>query len=117
MMHLSRTTRRRVGSAATACGLLTGGAGAFVLPGAGNAEATACGTAQTTCIDTGTLNYNAGTLSITMPAALAWTYTDNGLDQQLVDATVAQQGYVVDDASGAAAGWNVTVSATTFTNG
>jgi WxL domain surface cell wall-binding len=120
MMHLSRTTRRRVGSAATACGLLTGGAGAFVLPGAGTAQAAVCSgaavAAGTTCTDTGTLTFTAGTLNLTSPQALAWGATDTGLAQVLVDPTTAHQSYLVDDATGGGLGWNVTVSATIFTS-
>jgi hypothetical protein len=34
-----------------------------------------------------------------------------------VDTVAADQGYVVDDATGSSAGWNVTTSATTFSTG
>lgn len=53
---------------------------------------------------------------MTVPTALTWTGADNGLNQLLVDTNVAHQSYVVDDATGSGAGWNVTVSATTFTS-
>src|SRR5450755_3732093 len=108
--HLLRMIRRRAGPVAAACVLLTGGSGAFVLPGAGTARAAACpGTpvaAGTLCTDTGTLTFTAGTLTLLTPTALTWTGAENGLDQQLVDATTAHQGYVVDDATGSRAGWN-----------
>jgi len=121
MWHLPRMTRRRAGPAAGACVLLTGGVAACVLLGAGTAQAAACpGTpvaAGTACTDTGTLTFTGGTLSLLSPIALTWAATGNGLNQQLVDATTAHQSYVVDDATGSGAGWNVTVSATTFTNG
>jgi len=121
MWHLLRMTRRRAGPAAGACVLLTGGVAACVLLGAGTAQAAACpGTpvaAGTACTDTGTLTFTGGTLSLLSPIALTWAATGNGLNQQLVDATTAHQSYVVDDATGSGAGWNVTVSATTFTNG
>jgi hypothetical protein len=121
MRHLLRTIRRRVGPVAGACVLLTGGVGAWVLLGAGTAQAAACpGTpilAGTSCTDIGTLTYGAGTLSLLSPTALTWAGAGTGLDQQLVDTTTAHQTYVVDDATGSGAGWNVTVSATTFTNG
>jgi hypothetical protein len=101
--HLSRVIRRRVGPVA----------------GAGAAQAAACSgavAAGTTCTDTGTLTFSAGTLTLTSPTALAWAGADTGLNQLLVDTTTAQQSYIVDDATGSGAGWNVTVSATTFTS-
>ena len=120
MWHLLRVARRRIGPVAGACVLLTGGAGACVLLGAGPAQAAACpGTpvvAGTSCTDTGTLTFTAGTLSLLSPIALTWAATGNGLNQLLVDATTAHQSYVVDDATGSGACWNVTVSATTFTS-
>jgi hypothetical protein len=120
MRDLLRVIRRRVGPVAGTCALLAGGIGAGLLAGAGTAEAACPGTpvvAGTTCADTGTLTFTAGTLTLLSPTALTWTGAGTGLDQQLVDATTAHQSYVVDDATGSAAGWNVTVSATTFTNG
>ena len=120
MRDLLRVIRRRVGPVVGACALLAGGISAGVLAGAGTAQAAACpGTpviAGTTCTDTGTLSFTAGTLTLTVPTALSWTATDNGLNQQVVDTTTAQQAYVVDDATGSGAGWHVTVSATTFTS-
>lgn len=120
MRHLLRVIRRRVGPVVGACVLLAGGIGACVLGGAGTAQAAACpGTpvvAGTTCTDTGTLTFTAGTLTLLSPIALTWSGTGNGLNQQLVDTTTAHQSYVVDDATGGGAGWNVTVSATTFTS-
>jgi hypothetical protein len=119
MRNLLRVIRRRARPVACACVLLVGGIGAGVLAGAGAAQATTgCGApiaAGTSCTDTGTVTYSGGNLTLTSPAALAWSTTDNGLDQQLVDATTAHQSYVVDDATGSDVGWNVTVSATTFT--
>jgi hypothetical protein len=121
MRYLLRVIRRRVGPVAGVCGLLAGGIGGCVLAGAGTAQAAACpGTpvvAGTTCTDTGTLTFTAGVLNLLSPVALTWAGTGSGLDQQLVDATTAHQSYIVDDATGSGAGWNVTVSATTFTNG
>jgi len=121
MRHLLGVIRRHAGRLAAACVLLAGGIGACALPGAEAAQAAACpGTpvaGGTACTDTGTLTFSAGTLTLTSPTALTWAATDNGLNQQLVDATTAHQAYVVDDATGSGAGWNVTVSATTFTNG
>jgi len=121
MRHLLRVIRRRVGPVAGAGAVLAGGIGGCVLVGAGTAQAAACpGTpvaAGTTCTDTGTLTFTGGALNLLSPTALGWTAVDTGIDQQLVDTTTAQQSYIVDDATGSGAGWNVTVSATTFTNG
>jgi len=120
MRHLLRVIRRRIGPVVGACVLLAGGIGAGVLAGAGGAQAAACSgavVAGTTCTDAGALTFSGGSLTLTSPTALAWTATNNGLNQSLVDTTTAQQSYVVNDATGSGAGWNVTVSATTFTNG
>jgi len=100
--------------------LLSAGLGAAVLLGGGAADAVACGTAiaaGTACTLTGTLGVTTGTLTMTSPSALAWSATETGLDQQLVDPTTAHQSYLVNDATGSGAGWHVTVSATTFTTG
>jgi hypothetical protein len=103
-----------------ACVLVAGGIAGCVLVGAGTAQAAVCpGTpviAGTTCTDTGTLTFGAGTLSLLSPTALTWAGTGTGLNQLLVDANTAHQSYIVDDATGSGAGWNVTVSATTFTS-
>jgi hypothetical protein len=119
MRHLLRVIRKQVGPVVGACVLLAGGIGGCVLVGAGTAQAACPGTpvaAGTTCTDTGTLTFSAGTLSLLSPTALTWAGTGTGLNQLLVDATTAHQSYVVDDATGSGAGWNVTVSATTFTS-
>ena len=120
MRHLLRVVGRRVAPVVGACVLLVGGIVGCMLGGAGTAQAAACpGTpvaAGTTCTDTGTLTFTAGTLSLLSPTALTWTGTGTGLNQLLVDANTAHQSYVVDDATGSGAGWNVTVSATTFTS-
>lgn len=82
-----------------------------------SASATSCGTpiaAGSSCTLTGTLTLTAGTLTLTSPSSLAWSTSLTGLDQSLVD-TSGQ--FTVNDATGSGAGWHVTVSATTFTNG
>jgi len=120
MRHQMRVTRRRLTRIVGACVLLAGGFGASVLLTAGPAGAAACGPATvagTPCTLTGTLDLTAGGLTLTSPTALGWTGTLNGLDQQLVDVTPADQSYLVNDATGSGAGWHVTVSATTFTSG
>jgi WxL domain surface cell wall-binding len=83
----------------------------------GTASASPCGTALTSCSMTGTLNLTSGTLTLTTSTSLTWTDTLNGLDQNVVDTTADDQQYTVDDATGSGAGWHVTMSATTFTNG
>jgi hypothetical protein len=66
---------------------------------------------------TATAALTAGTLTLAAPASLAWAATLNGNNQSLVDTTAADQQYTVNDATGSGAGWHVTTSATTFTNG
>jgi hypothetical protein len=86
----------------------------------GTALASGCGSpvaAGSNCTLTGTLTVTAGSLTLTSPSSLTWAATLTGLDQSLVDTTSGDQQYTVDDATGSGAGWHVTVSATTFTNG
>jgi hypothetical protein len=112
--------RKRLVRLLLAGALLTGAVGAPVALVGGTAQAAACGTAVaagTSCTLTGTLNLLAGPLTLTSPSALAWSGTDNGFDQSLVDTTAAHLFYVVNDATGSGAGWHVTASATTFTTG
>ncbi len=120
MRHLLRVITRRIGPVVGVCVLLAGEIAGWILPGTGGAQAAVCPgtpvTAGTACTDTGTLTFSAGTLALTSPTALTWSGAGNGLDQELVDATTAHQSYLVDDATGSGAGWNVTVSATTFTS-
>jgi hypothetical protein len=122
MRHLIGTTRKRLIPLLGVSVLLTGGIGASVLFTGGTADAATCATttpfpvvAGTPCDITGTLSMIAGALTVTPPPAVAWTETVNGLDQQLSDPTAADQTYTVDDATGSAAGWNVTAEATPFT--
>ncbi len=98
--------------------------GAFVLGGGqAGATTTACsaetptaGTTTGSCSVTGTLTLNAGTLSLTPPAQLAWSGTLDGATLSLVDNTTADQSYTVGDNTGSGAGWHVQVAATTFTD-
>jgi hypothetical protein len=86
----------------------------------GTANAAACGSpvgAGTSCTMTGTVSLTGGQLTLTSPSSLSWTGTLNGLNQSLVDTIAADQQYTVNDATGTGAGWHVTTSATTFTNG
>jgi hypothetical protein len=98
-------------------GGLTAGSVALL---AGTAEAGPCGTAiaaGVSCTLTGTVGLTAGTLTLTSPASLTWAGTLTGTSQSLVDVIAADQQYTVNDATGSGAGWHVTTSATTFTNG
>jgi hypothetical protein len=123
MMRFSLPTdRRRLVRLLGAGVLVTGGACMPVLL-AGSAQAAVCGSVVSTafpsvaCTITGALTMSSGNLSLTTPASLAWAAGLTGVDQNVVDTTAADQGYTVDDASGAAAGWNVTITATQFTVG
>jgi hypothetical protein len=99
-------------------GVLTLLAGSAVALTSGTALAASCGTALAgSCTLTGTANIGGGTLTMTMPASLSWSTTLTGSTQDLVDATAADQGYLVQDETGSGAGWHVTTSATTFTFG
>ncbi len=100
--------------------LLAGGVGAAALSAAGPAGATSCGAvvpAGSSCTLTGFLDFSGGPLTLAAPSSLGWTGTLNGFNQNLVDTTTADQSYVVNDATGSGAGWDVTVSATQFTTG
>lgn len=116
MNFLSLISKRRVVGLAGSCALALAGVGWLSVPGAGQASAATC-TPGTPCTITGTATLGSGTLSLTTPTSLAWSTTLNGIAQQLVDTTPADENLVVDDASGTGAGWHVTVSATTFTSG
>ena len=124
MMRFSLPTdRRRLVRLLGAGVLVTGGACMPVLLAAGSAQAAACGSVVSTafpsvaCTITGALSMSAGDLSLTTPASLTWAAGLTGVDQNVVDTVAADQSYTVDDATGAAAGWNVTITATQFTVG
>src|ERR1700722_8515596 len=95
--------------------LLAGGVGGSALL-AVPAQAGTC-VAPAACSLTGTLALAAGTLNLTTDSTLAWAAAGTGADLNLVDAPAPDETYTVVDASGAAAGWHVTVAATTFTTG
>jgi alpha-tubulin suppressor-like RCC1 family protein len=59
----------------------------------------------------------AGPLTLTSPASLTWTVNGNGTNQNVVDSVPADQQLTIADITGTGAGWHVTVSAATFTNG
>jgi hypothetical protein len=58
-----------------------------------------------------------GPLSVTAPASLTWAITLNGINQNIADAGAGDEQLTVSDETLTGAGWNVTISATTFTNG
>jgi hypothetical protein len=118
--HFVRRTRRRVALWCGACLVSAGVIGASAPLAAGSVGAVTCAgpvVAGTDCTITGTLVMTSGVLSLTSPTALGWAETMNGNDQALVDPAVADQSVLVDDATGSAPGWHITVSATTFTFG
>jgi len=116
---------RSIPARAAAVALIAGGglaAPTFFASAASAADApctaTAAGGTATTassCDTTGTLTLQGGALSGTFPAALAWTGSITGTDQQIVDATDTTIG--VDDLTGSGAGWHLTAYASTFTTG
>jgi hypothetical protein len=108
---------RRLLRALGATVVLTGGLTAGSVAGlAGPAGAVTC-VAPASCAMTGTVGLTGGSLSLTTSGALNWSGALTGLNQSLVDTTPADQQYTVTDATGTGAGWHVTISATTFTNG
>ncbi len=58
-----------------------------------------------------------GPLSVTAPSSLTWATTLNGVNQSVADAVAGDQQLAVSDETLTGAGWDVTISATTFTNG
>jgi hypothetical protein len=58
-----------------------------------------------------------GNLTLTSPSSLTWAVTANGSNQSVVDAVAGDQQLTATDNTGTGAGWHITVSATTFTNG
>jgi len=65
---------------------------------------------------TPTLTFSPSYISLRPPAALRWAAAAVG-GSAIVDTTAADQGYSVIDSTGTGAGWNVSVSATSFTDG
>ena len=92
-----------------------------LLPAAAASAATCTGgslPAGTSCSLTGTATLSGGSLTlVTQPTALAWSGTVGALNTSLVDITAGHTSFTVDDATGSGAGWNLNVSATTFTSG
>jgi hypothetical protein len=114
--------RRRLAPVVGAGVLLTGAIGAFVLLGAGAAQATACVAGPNPsgapgCTDIGTLTFTAGSLTFTPPLVYTWAATDSGVDQTVLAVGAGQEAILVDDATGSGAGWNLDASATQFTTG
>jgi WxL domain surface cell wall-binding len=113
-------TGRRVVRVLGACALMTAGIGAAAFVTAPAADAAICSgpvPSGVSCTITGTLTMTSGPMTLTSPTALGWAATANGLDQQVVDTTIADQSFQINDSTGTAPGWHITVSATTFTTG
>ena len=113
MRQLSKG-KRRVAGLLGAGAVLIGGIGA-PLVFAGAASAATC-SPGVPCIITGSATLTSGTLTMVAPGSLTWATTLTGLTQNLVDTVAADQGFTVNDATGSATGWNVSVSATTFSS-
>ncbi len=58
-----------------------------------------------------------GPLSVTAPGSLTWDTTLNGVNQSVADAVAGDQELTVSDETDTGAGWDVTITATTWTNG
>ena len=56
-------------------------------------------------------------LVVTAPAALTWNGTLTGRNRTLADTNAADEQVAVDDQTGSAAGWNISVAASNFSNG
>jgi hypothetical protein len=58
-----------------------------------------------------------GPLTLTAPGSLTWAITLNGLNKSVTDAVSGDQELTVSDDTDTGAGWDITISATTFANG
>jgi hypothetical protein len=58
-----------------------------------------------------------GPLTVTAPGSLTWAITLNGVNRSIADAAAGDQQLTVSDETDTGAGWDITISATTFTNG
>ncbi|MGH3258146.1 MAG: hypothetical protein ACRDOU_22605 [Streptosporangiaceae bacterium] len=58
-----------------------------------------------------------GPLTVTAPGSLTWAVTLNGINQSVADTVSGDEQLAVSDETLTGAGWDVTISATTFTNG
>ena len=58
-----------------------------------------------------------GPLALTSPSSLTWAITLNGVNQSVADAVTGDKELTVSDQTNTGAGWDITISATTFTNG
>jgi hypothetical protein len=116
MRHRGQRIRKRAACLLGSGVLLASGLSTGLLLSAGPASAQCSPTVpQATCDMTGTLDLTGGALGIEAPAALSWSATLNGLDQEVADTT--DTAYTTVDPTGTGAGWTVTAAATTFTAG
>jgi len=112
-----RRLLRSIGVLVVLAGGLTAGSVALL---SGGADAAGCGSpvaAGSDCTMTGTVDLTGGPLTLTSPTSLTWTGTLTGTTQSIVDVLPGDQQYTVNDATGSGAGWHITTSATTFTDG
>jgi hypothetical protein len=58
-----------------------------------------------------------GPLTVTAPGSLTWGITLDGRNQSIADAVSGDQQLTVSDQTDTGDGWDITISATTFTNG
>jgi hypothetical protein len=75
---------------------------------------------STQTIDSGTsgsVRFYASSVTLVAPSSLSWSASLGNVSQAVVDSSSADQSYTVTDDTGTNSGWNVTVSATTFTEG
>lgn len=117
------TVRRRLGAKAGAVLAAAGLTAGALVALAGPADAAACngltGLAGS-CATTGTVTITAGGLSMGGPATLTWAANITGAAQTVYDTTASDEILYSSDLRGlpsanAAAGWNITATATTFT--
>lgn len=97
-----------------------------VISGLTNTSAIGSYTSSIACLVNGAVQYAGSTpsltfysnsVTLTVPSSLSWSTTLNGFTESVVDVTAADQQYSVADNTGQNAGWNVSVSATTFSDG
>jgi len=102
-----RSTRRGLKIAAPAL-LISAALAVSAAP----AQACSVTSPATTCSESivGTLGLTSGSLSFTPPSALGWNGQLTGTEMRVVDGTPADQSFIVNDATGSGAGWNVTAT-------
>jgi hypothetical protein len=109
--------RRRVGALTGAAVLTSGLAAGVVVASPDSADAGVCtGAIGAPCVIAGTVTLLGGVLTLLTPTTLTWGGTVSASAQSVVDALPTDTGYEISDLTGSSTGWNVTASATTFTD-